>query len=189
MTTDSIDAALSSEDEDDATESVTSNSTGDNDVDSIFIENSIDDTIKRLNYIHDKCDKEKVRFLEASNELLEHVEAISDGVPCDQQQYIDVANCLNIVVNAFLRSQRLYHEMNDIVVEQTNAKTELKRRLEARLRPMHLIKNLLTALKKKIEANHLLSRSCFLFQSALPFIGISKILDFRYNIWARKNSS
>tara|TARA_B100000405_G_scaffold55348_1_gene37318 strand:- start:645 stop:1082 length:438 start_codon:yes stop_codon:yes gene_type:complete len=137
-----------SEDEDD-TESVNSNSTGDDYSDNIHMVNSI---FARLNNIHDKCDKEKRIFLNAAYELLEHVEAISDGVPCDEQQYIDVANSLNVAVHAFSRSQTLYREMNKIVVEQRKENIELKRQLEARPRPLHMIMSLLKALKKKITS-------------------------------------
>ena len=123
MAPDTINSAFSSEHEDDFAESVNSNATGDNHLDDIHIEDSIY-TLKRLNDIHDKCYEDKEIFLNASNELLQHVEAISDGVPCDQQQYIDVANSLNVAVNAFSRSQRLYQEMNQIVVEQRKANNE-----------------------------------------------------------------
>ena len=70
------------------------------------------------------------KFIDSSHDLLETVETICDGEPCDEMTFIKVANSLGTMVTAFKETQKtygdVYTKLIEIMENQANAENNIK---------------------------------------------------------------
>lgn len=84
---------------------------------------------QEIQLVHDigKRNNEQAQiFIDSSHDLLENVEAICDGQPCDEMTFIKVANSLGTMVTAFKITQQTYGDVHakllDVIENQTKGK-------------------------------------------------------------------
>lgn len=82
--------------------------------------------IQSVHDIGKKNSEQSQKFIDSSHDLLETVEAICDGDPCDEMTFIKVANSLGTMVNAFKKTQEtygdIYTKLIDVMAAEKNVK-------------------------------------------------------------------